>query len=42
MSHLFSAGLPPQCLVKLQFQDQLCIDTSIVKQPIMTGFRVQV
>ena len=42
MCHLFSAGLPPQCLVELQFRDQLCIDTCIVQQPIMPGFRSQV
>ena len=33
-----SAGLPPQCLVKLQFRDRLCIDTRIMQQPIMTSF----
>ena len=41
MCHLFSAGLP-QCLVKLQFRDRLCIDTGVVQQPIMPGFRFQV
>ncbi len=39
MCHLYSAGLPPQCLVELQFRDRLCIDTRIVPQPIMPGFR---
>ncbi len=38
MCHLFSAGLPPQCLVKLQFRDRLCIDTHIVQQSLMPGF----
>ncbi len=38
----YSAGLPPQCLVELQFRDRLCIDTRIVQQPIMPGFRSQV
>ena len=42
MCHLYSAGLPPQCLVELQFRDRLCIDTRIVQQPIMPGFRSQV
>ena len=42
MCHLYSAGLPAQCLVKLQFRDRLCIDTHIVQQPIMPGFRSQV
>ena len=42
MCHLYSAGLPPQCLVELQFQDRLCIGTRIVQQPIMPGFRCQV
>ena len=42
MCHLYSAGLPPQCLVELQFQDQLCIDTRNVHQPIMPSFRSQV
>ena len=41
MCHLYSAGLPPQCLVELQFRDRLCIDTRIVQQPIMPGFRCQ-
>ena len=39
MCHLYSAGLLPQGLVKLQFRDRLCIDTRIVPQPIMPGFR---
>ncbi len=38
MCHLYSPGLPPQCLVELQFRDRLCIDTRIVQQPIMPGF----
>ena len=42
MYHLYRAGLPPQCLVELQFRDRLCIDTRIVQQPIMHGFRSQV
>ena len=42
MCHLYNAGLPPQCLVELQFQDRLCIDIRIVQQPIMPGFRSQV
>ena len=42
MCHFYNAGLPPQCLVKLQLWDQLCIDTCIVQQPIMPGFRSQV
>ena len=42
MGHLYSAGLLPQCLVELQFWDRLCIDTRIVPQPIMPGFRSQV
>ena len=42
MCHLYSAGLPPQCLVELQFRDRLCIDTRIVQQPIMPGFHSQV
>ena len=41
MCHLYSAGLPPQCLVELQFRDRLCIDTRIVPQPIMPCFRSQ-
>ena len=41
MCHLYSAGLPAQCLVKLQFRDRLCIDTHIVQQLIMPGFRCQ-
>ena len=42
MCHLYSAGLPPQCLFKLQFRDRLCIDARNVQQPIMPGFRSQV
>ena len=42
MCHLYSAVLPPQCLVKLQFWDRLCIHTRIVQQPLMPGFRCQV
>ena len=38
MCQLYSAGLPPQCLVELQFRDRLCIDTRIVQQPIIPGF----
>ena len=39
MCNFYSAELPSQCLVKLQFRDRLCIDTRIVPQPIMPGFR---
>ena len=42
MCHLYSAVLPPQCLVVLQFRDRLCIDTFIVQQPIMPSFHSQV
>ena len=42
MCHLFSAGLPPHCLVELQFHELLSIDTRIVQEPIMPGFRSQV
>ena len=42
MCHFFSAELPPQSLVELQFQDRLCNDTRSVQQPIMAGFRSQV
>jgi len=42
MCHLYSAALPPQCLVELQFRDRLCIDTRIVQQPIMPCFGSQV
>ena len=42
MYRFCSAGLQPQCLVELQFQDRHCIDTRIVQQPIMPGFRSQV
>ena len=38
MCNFHSAGLPPQCLVKLQFRDRLCIDTRIVQQLIIPGF----
>jgi len=37
MCDFYSAGLPPQLLVKLQFWDRLCIDTRIMPQPIMPG-----
>ena len=37
MYHLYSAGLPPQCLVYLLVRGRLCIDTRIVPQPIMPG-----
>ena len=39
--HLYSAGLPPQGLVELQFRDRRSIDTRIVQQPIIPGFRCQ-
>ena len=42
MCHLYSAGLPPQCLVKLQFRFRLSSDTRIVQQPIVPSFRSQV
>ena len=42
MCDFYSAGLPPRCLVKLQFRDRLSIDTRVVPQPIMPGFRSQV
>ncbi len=42
MCRRYSAGLQPQCLVELSFPDWLCIDTRIVQQPIMPGFRAQV
>ena len=42
MYHLYSAGLSPQCLVKLQFRDRLYIDTRIVHQPIMPDSRCQI
>ena len=38
MCHLCSAGLPPQCLVEIQFRDRLSIDTRIVQQSIMPEF----
>ncbi len=42
MCNFYSAELPSQCLVELQFRDRLYIDTRIVQQPIMSGFRSQV
>ena len=42
MCHLYSAGLPAQCLVELQFRDRLSINTGVVPQPIMPRFRCQV
>ena len=42
MCQLYGAGLPPQCLVELQFRDRLCIDTGVVQHPIMPGFRCQI
>ena len=42
LCHSYSVGLPIQCLIKLQVQDQLCIRTRIAHQPIMPGFRCQV
>jgi len=38
----YSAELPTQRLIKLQLRDRLCIETRIVQQPIMPGFRCQV
>ena len=42
MCHLYSAGLPPQCLVELKFRDRLCIDTRNVHHQIIPGFRCQI
>jgi len=42
MCHLRRADLQPQGLVKLQCRDWLCIDTRIVQQSLMPGFRCQV
>ena len=42
MCHLYSAGLPPQCLVEIQYRDQLCLDTRIVPKLNMPGVRSQV
>ena len=42
ISHFYSVRLPPQCPVELQFWDRLCIDTRIVQQLIMPGFRSKV
>ena len=42
MYHLYSAGLPPQCLVEFQIRERLCIDTRIVQQSLMPAFRSQV
>ena len=42
MCDFYSAGFLPQCLVELQFRDRLCINTRILQQPIMPGFRSQV
>ena len=38
MCHLRSAGLRPQGLLRLQFQDRLCIRTLRVRPLIMTRF----
>ncbi len=42
--HSLGAGLPTQCLIKLQLRDRLCIRmrTRISHQPIVPGFRCQV
>ena len=40
--HFYSAGLPPQFLVKLQFRDRLCIDPRTVPQLIISGFNSSV
>ncbi len=37
--HYCSAGLPSQCLIKLQFQDRLCIRIRRGHPLIMSGFR---
>ncbi|MCG3778485.1 MAG: hypothetical protein JW388_1206 [Nitrospira sp.] len=42
MYNFLGAGLPSQCLVELQFRDRLCIDTRIMQQSLMPGFRCQV
>ena len=36
MCHLYSAGLPPQCLVKLQFQHRLCAQVRMLDQVHIT------
>ena len=40
--HYSSAGLPTQCLIKLQLRDRLCMRTRISHRPIVFGFRCQV
>ena len=42
MCHLHSADLQPQRLIKLQFQDRLCIRSRRVRPLIMTRFRRKV
>ena len=39
---VYSAGLPLQFLIELQFRELLSIDTRMVQQPIMPGFRCQI
>ena len=36
MCHLYSAGLPPNCLVELQFRDRLCAQVRMVDQVRIT------
>ena len=40
--HSYSAGLPTQCLIKLQLRDRLCMRTHISHQPIVSSFRFEV
>ena len=41
MCLFYSAGLPPQGLVELQYRDRICIVTRIVRQPIMPASTVR-
>ena len=42
MCHLYSAELPPQCLVELQFRDRRSTQFHSVHQRIMSFFPLQV
>lgn len=42
LCHSYSAELPTQRLIKVQFRDRLCIPTRIAHQPILPGFRCQI
>ena len=42
MCHLYSAGLPSQCLVEIQLRDRLSTFTRIAQRPNMPGFPSQV